>query len=179
MNQHPTAFKVHTTRKRRAKARKGRGSRSGRYSTAAVYRAAVPQSGDEVDREETTVAGPPVVKHHPGMATDYHCRLAPGTIARIQLTEKGEGHHWIDWVYVPPTHRATGLGRRMMAAVLADADANGVRLSLEARACAGLSQEVLERWYVGQGFAKTPFRGDFGPILVRTPAPAAAARRAA
>jgi GNAT superfamily N-acetyltransferase len=103
------------------------------------------------------------------MANDYSCRLAPKNIARIKLERRSSDHYWIDWVFVPPAYRAYGLGRRLMEDVVADADHHGVRLSLEARACAGLSQERLEAWYGRFGFVKTPFRGDFGPILVRAP----------
>jgi GNAT superfamily N-acetyltransferase len=121
---------------------------------------------------------PPILKDQPGMAADYSCRLGRGSIARIKLERRARTQFWIDWVFVPPGFRDGGHGRRMMNQVIADADAHRVRLSLEARACAGLDQETLEAWYASFGFVKSPFRGDFGPILVRQPA-ARSARLAA
>jgi predicted GNAT family acetyltransferase len=188
MNEPTPRLKVHTRAgkrsckrvSKRAGDRGGRGSRSGRYSTAAVYRGTAPQSDAECSQSgEHTRDLPPIVKSSPGLATDYHCRLGPRAIARIRLTRKSVDHSWIDWVFVPPSHRGTGLARRLMGVVLADADAEGARLSLEARACAGLSQEALEAWYGGLGFERTPFQGDFGRILVRAAQEQAAARRAA
>ncbi len=157
-----------------------RGKRSGRYSTREIYRSAIKQT------ETATPPGthrqlrllPPILKDQRGMATDYSCRLAPKNIGRIKLERRSATHYWIDWVFVPPTFRDYGLGRRLMHKVLGDADLHGVRISLEARACAGLSQEKLEAWYGSMGFEKTPFRGSFGPILVRTPR-VSAVRRAA
>ncbi len=149
-----------------------RGSRSGRYSAREIYQAAARQ----VESQTAPAHGrrlvhdlPSILKDKRGMATDYSCKLAPRNIARIKLEQRSGGHFWIDWVFVPPAYRAYGLGRRLMNEVIADADLHRVRLSLEARACAGLSQESLEDWYGRFGFVKTPFRGDFGPILVRTP----------
>lgn len=147
-----------------------RGSRSGRYSTLEIYRAAARHADSQTppaQSRETMRVLPPILKDRRGMANDYSCRLAPKNIARIKLERRSSGHYWIDWVFVPPAYRAYGLGRHLMDEVVADADAHGMQLSLEARACAGLSQERLEAWYGRFGFMKTAFRGDFGPILVR------------
>jgi GNAT superfamily N-acetyltransferase len=149
-----------------------RGSRSGRYSASAIYEAAgrlVESQTPPAQSRKLLRDRPPIIKDKRGMATDYSCKLAPKNIARIKLERRSERHFWIDWVFVPPAHRASGLGRRLMNEVVADANLHGVRLSLEARACAGLSQESLEEWYGRFGFVKTPFRGDFGAILVRAP----------
>lgn len=116
-----------------------------------------------------------IVKNADGMATEYSVRLAPGAIARIKLQEVGPDHFWIDWVFVPPGWRDVGLGGQLMRRVLKDADAFGVRLSLEARACGGADQAALERWYQGFGFVRTGRRGTFGPIYARSVARARAA----
>lgn len=103
-----------------------------------------------------------------GMSTEYTVRLAPGAIARIKLQEVCPDHFWIDWVYVPQDWRDRGLGGQLMRRVLKDADAFGVRLSLEARACGGADQAALERWYETFGFVRTGRRGAFGPIFARS-----------
>jgi ribosomal protein S18 acetylase RimI-like enzyme len=106
-------------------------------------------------------------KNAAAMATEYSVRLAPYAIARIKLDRVSADHFWIDWVYVPPGFRDAGLGGQLMRRVLQDADAHGVRLSLEARACGETDQAALERWYEKFGFVRTGKRGDFGPIFVR------------
>ena len=111
-----------------------------------------------------------IVKDAAAMATDYSVRLAPGAIARIKLEKVSAHHSFIDWVYVPPGWRDLGLGGQLMRRVLKDADAFGVRLSLEARACGDTDQAALERWYEGLGFVRTGRRGTFGPIFMRPPA---------
>lgn len=122
---------------------------------------------------------PPITRDAPtGLADDYSVRLGKGQIARIKLEQQTPTDAWIDWVFVPPAHRGKGLAGRLMARVLADADAAGITVSLEPRACAGLDQGALERWYQGFGFGDTGRRGDFGPIYQRAPA-AAQRRRAA
>lgn len=149
-----------------------RGSRSGRYSAREIYLAAARHAESQTPpalSRRLLHEVPPILKDRRGMATDYSCKLAAKAIARIKLERRSGDHFWIDWVFVPPAYRADGLGRRLMDEVVADANLHGVRLSLEARACAGLSQEGLEAWYGRFGFVKTPFRGDFGPILVRAP----------
>ncbi len=156
-----------------------RPSRSGRFSTRSIYR------GTRAEGEADTGSGekptlrlvPEIATDRPGMATDYSCRLGKGEIARIRLSDDGPRRQVIDWVFVPPAHRASGVGRQLMRRVVADADRLGVTLSLEARACAGLEQGQLEAWYGRFGFVVTGARGTFGPVLVR--APRAGARLAA
>jgi GNAT superfamily N-acetyltransferase len=158
---------------RKTQEKTGNRVRSGRHSTREVYRATAVKP--ETDTPSGTAKRtrlqvlPAILKDKRGMATDYSCRLAPRNIARIKLTERSPGHFWIDWVFVPPAFREYGLGRKLMRKVIADADALGIRVSLEARACAGLSQAKLEAWYGSMGFVKTPFCATFGPILVRMP----------
>ncbi|RMG17877.1 MAG: N-acetyltransferase [Planctomycetota bacterium] len=155
---------------RSPRTQKARGTRSGRTSTREVYRAPAPQPAkthtETLQRQRRDL--PPVLKDRSGLANEYSCRLAPGQIARVRLSRRSRTQFWIDWVHVPPAHRDRGVGRHLFAAVLADADALGVRLGLEARACAGLSQERLEAWYGSMGFERTPLRGDFGPIMLRS-----------
>ncbi len=110
-----------------------------------------------------------VEKDAPGLATSYAVRVGPGEIARVRLERLGPDQAWIDWVYVPPGRRDLGLGSQLMRHVLRDADREGVRLGLEARACAEVSQEALEAWYGRLGFRHTGRRGDFGPVLERVP----------
>ena len=158
-------------------------SPSGRHSTREVYRPAakvdaVTPSRGTARRTRLQVL-PAITKDRRGMATDYSCRLATNTIARIKLSRRGKTHYWIDWVFVPAAYREYGLGRKLMRKVLEDADAHGIRISPEARACAGLGQEKLEGWYFSMGFVKTPFRATFGPILVRVPRRQTRRRKAA
>jgi GNAT superfamily N-acetyltransferase len=116
-----------------------------------------------------------IEKDQDGLATDYSVRLAPGAIARIRLSRLSAGHAWIDWVYVPPGFRDAGVGGQLLRRVMEDADREQVKLSLEARACAG-GQAALEAWYEKRGFVRTARRGQLGPIFVR---PAARSREAA
>jgi len=146
-----------------------------RISTRAAYRRAAARPNDPRARKARAL--PPIEADRPG--TDYAVRLGKGQIARIALEERGPDHRWIDWVYVPPTHRGRGLAGHLMARVLRDADAAGVRLSLEPRACAGVDQASLEAWYAGLGFAPTGEEGPFGPIFARAPEAPEAVRRAA
>jgi ribosomal protein S18 acetylase RimI-like enzyme len=104
------------------------------------------------------------------MATEYSVRLAPYAIARIKLERVGPDHLFIDWVYVPPGWRDQGLGGQLMRRVLEDADAHGVRLSLEARACGDTDQAALERWYRSLGFVRAGRTGALGPIYIRSAA---------
>ena len=113
-----------------------------------------------------------------GLGEDYSIRLGKGQIARIKLERLSDERAWIDWVFVPPSHRGEGLAGTLMRAVLSDADDAGVEVSLEPRACAGLAQAKLDAWYRGFGFHDSGRRGDFGPIFVRAAA-AQAQRRAA
>ncbi len=153
---------------------------SGRFSTRSIYRGVRAKEASEVQAD----AGrsplrlvPEIATDRPGMANDYSCRLARGQIARIKLSVEGPSQRLIDWVFVPPAYRAAGIGRQLMRRVVADADAHGVTLRLEARACAGLEQAQLEAWYGRFGFWATGERGAFGPVLER--APSGSARRAA
>lgn len=113
-----------------------------------------------------------------GLGEDYSIRLGKGQIARIKLERLSDERAWIDWVFVPPSHRGEGLAGTLMRAVLSDADDAGVEVSLEPRACAGLAQAKLEAWYRGFDFHDSGRRGDFGPIFVRAAA-AQVQRRAA
>lgn len=148
-------------------------SRSGRYATQQIYESTQANRDTGEPTGSAAIMRPQLLprleKDRPGMATDYSYRLAPKEIARIRLTVKSATHSWIDWVFTPPSARGTGVGRRLMDDVITDADAQGVRLSLEARACAGLDQDTLEAWYAGFGFQKSGIRGEFGPVMVRQP----------
>lgn len=156
-------------------ARRTREKRSGRLSTREVYDGRAPKrsaSGRLLREQE------PIVRSGGGqVAKDYAIRLAKGAIARISLTQESATRARIDWVFVPPAFRGQGLAARILEQVLADADRAGVTLILEARACAGLDQAALERWYAGFGFERTGLSETFGPLLRRTPT--RRARRAA
>jgi GNAT superfamily N-acetyltransferase len=123
---------------------------------------------------------PPIERDaSPGLADDYSVRLGKGAIARIRLERLSPTRAWIDWVFVPPEHRGEGLAGRLLRCVLADADAAGVAISLEPKACAGLDQRALERWYEGYGFVDSGRRGDLGQVFTRPALPAAATTRRA
>jgi len=102
------------------------------------------------------------------MRETYSIRFGPGLIASVKLTE-GAGVWHIDTVHVPPELRGRGVSRRLLTRVLSDADRASVRLSLEARACGGLSQADLVNYYRRLGFRPTTARGTFGPVMVRRP----------
>lgn len=171
-----TIIRFADVKERERKRRSGKGSRSGRFTTREVYqdRAPAPEPADSSGK--LIRFQPQLVKNADALATEYSVRLGRGEIARVSLTVEGSSA-WIDWVYVPAAHRGSGVARRLMNAVTADADAVGASLGLEARACAGLSQEALEAWYARFGFAPNGELGKFGPELTR--APRRAQRRAA
>jgi GNAT superfamily N-acetyltransferase len=154
-----------------ARRKKGPRSRSGRFSTREVY-----QGRGAPRLERASPSGrllrfePRLEKDTEGLASEYSLRLAPKNIARIRLTRSDETHTWIDWVFVPTDYRGTGVAGRILREVIADADAEGVEIGLEARACAGLEQAALESWYGRFGFVVTGEHGTFGPILRRAPA---------
>lgn len=154
-----------------AQERRERQSRSGRYSTRAVYREAGTGEG------RTRIV--PVEADGPGVAAEYWCRLAPGSVARIRTERRDDGKVSIDWVFVPPSHRGSGLASQLMRRVCDDADDAAAELILEARACGGPDQAKLEAWYGEFGFVRTGAAGTFGPYLQRAPKRAAFRRRAA
>lgn len=154
-----------------AQEKRERQSRSGRYSTRAVYRDA--GTGDGV----TKIV--PIEANGPGVATEYWCKLAPRNIARIRTELREDGKVSIDWVFVPPEFRGTGLASQLMRRVCDDADDAAAELILEARACGGPDQQKLEAWYGQFGFAPTGAKGPFGPYLARSARRAAFRRHAA
>lgn len=147
--------------------RRAREKRSARLSTREVYDGRTPKrsaSGRLLREQE------PIVRSGGALvASDYAIRLEKGAIARISLTRESGTRARIDWVFVPAAFRGKGLAARILSQVVADADAAGVTLVLEARACAGLDQSALEAWYAGFGFSKTGLSESFGPVLKRSP----------
>jgi hypothetical protein len=57
-------------------------------------------------------------------------------------------------INVPYRFRSQGIGRRIMASALADADAEGVDLWLDINPYGEMTYEQLEAWYVRCGFVK-------------------------
>jgi GNAT superfamily N-acetyltransferase len=155
--------------------RKDARPKSGRFSARMVYAA------EGTPDASAAAARIKIERERAGdsMGCDYSLRLGPGAIARIRLEQRGPGHWWIDWVFVPPSHRGKGLARLLMGRVLADADAAAVTLSLEPKACAGVEQTALERWYEGLGFSPTGRRGELAQIFRRRPKSTGVWRRAA
>ena len=49
-------------------------------------------------------------------------------------------------------HRGRGIARKLLAEILADADANGVTLWLEISPSDGLDYDQLKAWYKRHGF---------------------------
>lgn len=84
-------------------------------------------------------------------------------MAKAVLSRKRSVWH-IEWITVDPQARGKGLGVVLMSQVIQEADAEGVTLTLEAVACAGLKQERLEAWYESLGFVKTGRRGGLGGV---------------
>lgn len=65
--------------------------------------------------------------------------------------------HVITRINVLPQYRGQGLGTELLSQILADADAEGIRLVLEPSASGGLEQEDLEKWYLRHGFSWGPW----------------------
>lgn len=110
------------------------------------------------------------------MRTSHTIRVAKGRIAKIELTLESESVAHIDWLSVPPQDRGKGLARKLMDAVVTEADAERVVLTLVSKACGKTANspadERLEAFYASYGFVRT---GEFdqahkGPVMFRTPA---------
>jgi GNAT superfamily N-acetyltransferase len=108
---------------------------------------------------------------------DYSLRLAPYNIARIKVERLSTDRAFIHWVYVPPAFRGRGLGQVLLDRVLADADREGVHLSLVAKACGTMTQNPLEGWYGQNGFVRRGKAEDGGMKMTRRPYDRAASRR--
>lgn len=73
-------------------------------------------------------------------------------VASAQVIIK-KGIAEVDNVYVNPTRRNYGLGSRIMAAICADADREGLELELFAAPDAGKAEDLL-RFYEAHGFLR-------------------------
>jgi len=108
---------------------------------------------------------------------EYSLRLAPYNIARIKIERLARDRAFIHWVYVPPAFRGRGLAQLLLDKALADADREGVHLSLVAKACGTMSQSPLEGWYAQNGFVRRGRAEDGGMKMSRRPFDRAASRR--
>lgn len=108
---------------------------------------------------------------------EYSLRLAPYNIARIKLERLSDDRAFIHWVYVPPAFRGRGLGQVLLDRVLADADREGVHLSLVAKACGTMAQNPLEGWYAQNGFVRRGRDHEGAMKMSRRPFDRAASRR--
>jgi GNAT superfamily N-acetyltransferase len=108
---------------------------------------------------------------------DYSLRLAPYNIARIKVERLADDRAFIHWVYVPPAFRGRGLGQVLLDQVLADADREGIHLSLVARACGTMAQRPLEGWYGQNGFIRRGKAEEGGIKMSRRPFDRVASRR--
>lgn len=96
-------------------------------------------------------------------------------LAKLSLGEDEDypGGWWIDWLSVPIFDRGKGYSRRVMDLVLADADRDGVVLTLAAHSCGDMDHADLISFYERLGFVATgqhhvAFKG---PIMQRAPKP--------
>lgn len=100
------------------------------------------------------------------MKNFYEIRRDGKRIASAQLTKRRGSWH-LDMIAVNPSVRSSGLGRALMTMLCEEADSEWLELTLEVRACAGLSTERLIAWYEGFGFVLTGRSGEFGPRMKR------------
>lgn len=127
-----------------------------------------------------TCARIPAVEKKAGqgnLGDEYSIRLAPYNIARVKLERLSRERAYIHWVYVPPAYRGRGLAQVLMDRVLADADREGVAISLVAKACGTMAQAPLEGWYAQNGFAPRGPAEEGGTKMVRGPRPRSSSRR--
>lgn len=102
------------------------------------------------------------------MKTTYHVSRDgfAGAIADVLPPELNGGRfHMITRINVMEQYRGQGLGREVLALVLADADAEGVTLALEPVPYGPLDRDALEAWYGRHGFTW----GDW--YMIRRPIP--------
>lgn len=111
------------------------------------------------------------------LQNEYSLRLAPYNIARIKLERLAPDRAFIHWVYVPPAFRGRGLGQVLLDRALADADREGIHLSLVAKACGTMSQNPLEGWYAQNGFIRRGRTEDGSMKMSRRPFVRVASRR--
>lgn len=90
-----------------------------------------------------------------------NCYILPTPSARpaiADLTGVGEmvpKTRTLTRINVPEKHRGDGLGSQLLKQILADADAEGVHLSLEVEPSGPLGYDSLVRWYYRYGFRKS------------------------
>lgn len=97
-------------------------------------------------------------------------RLGKGRIVRARVTEEN-GIWSFNWLHVPPADRGNGHGAWAMGEVLKQADAAGIAVRLEARACGGMDQEALVAWYESLGFVLTGQISKLGSEMLREARP--------
>lgn len=84
-----------------------------------------------------------------------NCYIFADTRTIADLTGMGDmvpGTMTITRINVPLGHRGKGLGSKILKAILDDADASGVSLSLEVLPSGGLNYDELVSWYERHGF---------------------------
>lgn len=98
-----------------------------------------------------------------------NCYVDTRTRAIADLTNVGEmvpKTRTITRINVPHEHRGRGLGTKLLRQILADADAEGVALSLEIMPSGPLDYAALEAWYRRWGFR--PWK-KFPSVFIRKP----------
>lgn len=78
------------------------------------------------------------------------------SIANLSLLPNGEWE--LSRISVPAPHRGKGIGRRLMAEVLAEVDAAGVDLYLDINPYGDMDYKALAAWYARLGFRKQGVR---------------------
>lgn len=110
------------------------------------------------------------------MTPERRIRIAKGRIAKILLHQEGELAWRIDWLQVPPEDRGCGLARKLMDLVLAEADSEGVALTLVSNASGAINapdNRKLEAFYASFGFCRTGEHDEphGGPVMARYAVP--------
>lgn len=84
-------------------------------------------------------------------------------IGCVSLRPTGEGEAWLEHFYIAPAHQGRGVGRWVLAMLLAQADEGRKALEIEV-----LKESPANAFYIGHGFVET-HRGEWDIYYRREP----------
>lgn len=98
-----------------------------------------------------------------------NCFVDLDTRGILDLSPEMVPDSWtITRISVPAEHRRRGVGNKLLGEALAEADREGIKLTLEINPYGAMTYDELESWYMRNGFRHHPRYGGF---YIRYPSP--------